>query len=167
VCIDHLHHFAFAQAVGGVGKSLHDAQVSSLHHHLEGAGVEEVAHEHGRAVAPAAVGRRAAAAHVAFIHDVVVHQGCRMQKLDRGAEILVQRALVAERTADEHQKGGAHALAARTRDVFADFLHAGHVAGQFAANDRIDGGHVFGDGGENLLDEGLGILLVLHIGHLS
>ena len=165
--VDHLDHLAFAQAVGGVGQGLHDAQIARLHHHLEGTCVEEVAYEHGCAVAPAAVGRRTAAAHVAFVHDVVVHQSGRMQKLDRGAEILMERPFIAECSADEHQKGGAHAFAARARDVFADFLHAGHVAGKFAADDRVDGGHVFGDGREHLFDEGLGILWVLHIGHLS
>ena len=78
-----------------------------------------------------------------------------MQKLNRGAEIAAAIALVAERAADEDQKCRAHALAACTRDVIADFMHAAHVAREFVADHVVDRFHVERNGGEKPAHERL------------
>ena len=155
--VHHLLHFAFGEGVGRVGERLHDAQVPRADHHLEGARIEKVAHEDRDAVAPEGVGRGFAAAHGAFVDDVVVHEGRRVEQFDRGAEIAVKFPFIAERAADEHQEGGAHALAARVDDVLADLAHAGYVGVELLSNDGVDRRHVLGDRGEERADERLGV----------
>ena len=157
VGVHHLLHFAFGERVGGVRERLHDAQVPRADHHLEGARIKEVSDEDRDAVAPEGVGRGFAAAHGALVDDVVVHEGRRVEEFDRGAEITVKFPFIAERAADEHQEGGAHALAARVDDVLADLAHAGYVGVELLANDGVDRRHVFGDRGEERADERLGV----------
>lgn len=82
VHVEQLQHLAFGDDVGGIGQDLHDAHAVGLHHHLEGARVEEVAHQHAGCVAERRVGGLAAAAQLGFVDHVVVQERGGMDELD-------------------------------------------------------------------------------------
>ena len=155
--IDHLHNLTLGEAVGGIGEGLHDAKIARPHHHLEGAGIEEVADKNGCPVAPAGIGSGAASAKIAFINHIVVHQRSRMQELNGSAEIAAEVALIPQRSADENKERRTHALSAGAGDVFADFVHAADIACKLSADIVVNRLHVVRNGGEQALDKHLGV----------
>jgi hypothetical protein len=71
------------------------ARVTQGNHQLQGAGNQEVAHQHAGGVAPHRIDGGAPAAQVGFVHHVVMEQGGGMQKLNNGGHVHVAIALIA------------------------------------------------------------------------
>jgi hypothetical protein len=80
VGIEQLQHLALGDAVGGFGHHPHDRHAVDFHHHLEGARVQKISHQHAGLVAPHGVGRGVATAQVGGVHHVVVQQGGGMDE---------------------------------------------------------------------------------------
>ncbi|MNS58670.1 hypothetical protein D3C72_915970 [compost metagenome] len=142
VHVQQLQHFAFGDAVGGVGQDLHHRHPVQLDHQLEAARVQEVAHQHARRVAPQRIGGAAAAAQAGFVHHVVVQQGGGVDELDDRGQLVVLGAGAADRMAGQHHQHRAQAFAARGNDVVGDLVDQHHIRGQPAADQGIDGSHV-------------------------
>src|SRR5690606_18773351 len=103
----------------------HDAHVVQLHHHFEGARVEEVADQHAGGIAPQRIGGGAAAAHVGGVDHVVMQQGGGVHEFDDGGEHV--RALVGQTTGartKQHDQGP-QSLAAGADNVVANLLDKG------------------------------------------
>ena len=78
------------------GQDLEHLERFRLDHQFEGAGEEEVADQNAGAVAPDDVGGFAAAAHPRSVDHIVVQQRCSMDEFDRGGELVVTRAGIAD-----------------------------------------------------------------------
>ena len=112
VHVAELHHFARRDEVDRIGHHRDDGAVAGAHHQLEGAGVEEVAHEDAGGVAEGDIGRGFAAAQRRFIDDVIMQQGGVVDEFDEGGGGNgVFAAVVAEAAAQQGQER-AEALAA-------------------------------------------------------
>ena len=117
-----MQHLAFGNARGGSSHDLHDSEIANIDHHLEGAGVEKVAHQDAGLVAPDAVGSIAVTAQLGAINDVVVEQRRGVDELDDGrcVEMPVARVAAGPRRQQDEQR--AQPLAATTDDVVADLV---------------------------------------------
>jgi hypothetical protein len=113
VHVQQLQHFAFGDHVGGVGEDLHDAHAAGFHHHLEGARIEEVAHQDAGGVAEHRIGGIAAAAQFRFVDHVVMQQRGGVDELDHRGQFVVAMAFVVECACGKQQDDGAQTLAAR------------------------------------------------------
>ena len=94
-----LHHLALGDHGGGGGENVERAQRADLDHHLEGLAEQEIADQHARLVAPQHAGGEPAAAHLAFVDDVVVQQRGGVHELDRRGELDVAVAADSRRAA--------------------------------------------------------------------
>ena len=74
--IEQLQNFTFSNNVGRFGEHRHYRHRSYPHHHLEGAGIEEVADQHGGGIAEFGIGGIAAAPQTRFVDNIIVKQ-CR------------------------------------------------------------------------------------------
>ena len=90
-----LHHLALGDHGGGGGEDFERPQRADLDHHLERLAEQEIADQHARLVAPQHAGGELAAAHLAFVDDVVVQQRRGVHELDRGGELDVAVAAIA------------------------------------------------------------------------
>jgi hypothetical protein len=108
-CVVHVHQlqdFAFGNDVGGVREDLHHPHVVGFDHHLESAGVQEIADQDTRGVAEGLVGCRAPTPQGGFVHHVVVEQCGRVDELDDRSQVETLAALVAEgATGQQHNTG--------------------------------------------------------------
>src|SRR3990167_427756 len=96
-----LHDFTLGDDVGGVGKNLHDAHLPSLDHDLEGARVQEIAHQDAGWVTKRFICCGAAATQSRGVHHIIVQQcGC-VNEFDHSCQIEALRSLVAECAADQ------------------------------------------------------------------
>ncbi|MNL39111.1 hypothetical protein D3C87_1613700 [compost metagenome] len=146
--VQQLQDLALGNHVGCIGEDLHDAHAAGFHHHLEGARIQEVAHQHAGRVAEHRVGGLAATAQLGFVHHVVVEQRGGVDELHHRGEFVMAMAVVAERARRKQQDDWTQPFAASTDDVFADLLDQGHFRGQAAPDDGIDGAHVGSDRGK-------------------
>ena len=146
--VHELQHLAFGNHVGGVGQDLHDAHVAGVHHHLEGARIEEVADQHAGRVAKDLVGRGAAPAQGRFVDHVIVQQGGGMDEFDDGCDVVPARLGVTQRAAGQQKQGRAQALAAGRDDVTGDLGDQGHTGVQAPGYHGVDVTHVGGYQGQ-------------------
>jgi hypothetical protein len=123
MAIHELQHFAFGDGVGGICQDAHDARIVQPHHHLEGARIEEVAHQHRGGIAEGRIGGTAPAPQVRRIDDVVMQQRRGMDELDDGGHFEPRTAPVAERARAQQEQRGPQALAARRDNVVGDLPH--------------------------------------------
>ena len=144
-----LQDFALGDAVGGIGEYPHDAQVSCVHHHLERAGVEEVADEDTGGISEHGIRRGSSAPQIRLVDHVVVQQGGGVDELDDGGEQHMGGAFVAERPRDQQHHGRTQALAARANDVVGDRVDQSDIGVQSLADDGVDGLHVGRDRGQH------------------
>ena len=128
--VHQLLNFTRGDRVGGVGEYLHHAHVPDVHHHLERAGVEEVAHEHARLVTKDRVGRVLPATPIRGIHDVVVQQRCGVNELDDRCRSHMLLAFVAECVCGEQDDDRPEPLAAALHDVLGYLGHECDVGRQ-------------------------------------
>jgi hypothetical protein len=71
-----------------------------------------IAHEDGRVVAPARIGRRTAAPEGRLIHHIVVDEGRGVQELDHAAHAIWRGAVIARHPGRHEEDGdGAETLA--------------------------------------------------------
>ena len=122
--IHELQHLALGDDVGGLGHDLDDALRAHRRHHLEGARVDEIPHQHAGLVAEHLVGGVAAAAQRRHVDHVVVQQRGGMDELDEGRRLDVRvrwRGAVggpagrAAGPAGEHHEQGPQPFAAARR----------------------------------------------------
>ncbi len=81
---------------GGVAEDLEHLEAAVLDHQLERAAEQEIADQHARRIAPDEVGGALAAAQARAVDDVVVQQRRGVDELDRGGELVMARARIAE-----------------------------------------------------------------------
>src|SRR3546814_126547 len=81
-----LHHLAFRDHGSRIGDDLERAQAFRLDHQPEGAAKQKIADQHTRLIAPEHPRGLLAAPQIALVHDIVMEQCGRVQKLDAGRE---------------------------------------------------------------------------------
>ena len=86
--VHQLQHLALGDDVGGVGQDFHDPRFATFHHHLESAGVQEVAHQHAGRVAERDVGGGATTPKRRIVDHVVVQQGGGVDELDHRGKLV-------------------------------------------------------------------------------
>ncbi len=121
-------------------------------HHLEGAGVEEVADQHRGGIAEGLVRRLAAPAAGGVVHDVVVQEGRGVDEFDERRGRDVGRIRRPGRPGGEHDQEGPEAFAAPADDVVPDLVDERDVARQLAADFGVDRREVAGDEGSYVLE---------------
>jgi len=145
VAVHQLQHLALGDGIGGVRQHAHHAHAVHADHHLESAGIQEIADQHGGRIAESRVGGAAPAPQLRFIHHVVVQQGCGMNEFDDRRELMVQRAPVAVRPRRQHHQRRPQTLTAATNDMFGDLGHQRDIRMQPRANDAVYRLHVRGN----------------------
>ena len=145
MAVHELEHLALGDDVGRVGEHLQHAHAVNAHHHLEGARVDEIAHQHARGVAEERVGGGSAAPQRRLVHDVVVEQRGGVNEFDDRGELVVVAAAVAEGAGGKQHERGPQALAAAADDVLGHLADEGHVRVQPRADDLVHRAHVGGD----------------------
>jgi hypothetical protein len=115
-----LEQLAFGHRGNRAGKALDDLEVAVLDDDRRRARVEEVAREHGPAVAPDRAGRRATAAHLGEVDDVVVDEGRRVEQLERGGELDPTRTRITTELGGQQHERRAQTLAPRREHVGAE-----------------------------------------------
>ena len=140
--VEQLQHLAFGNAVGGIGEDAHDAHVVQLDHHLEGARIQEIAHQHAGRIAPQRVCRLVSAPQVRFVHHIVVQQGRGMDEFDQRGQRNVVVAAVAAGMGGQQVQHRPQALAAAADDVLGNLVDQHHIGRQAAADQGIDRRHV-------------------------
>ena len=111
--IHELQHLALGDGIGGIGQDLHDAHAIERDHHLKGAGIQEIAHQHAGGIAEHFVGGFAPAAQRRAVDHVVVQQGGGVDEFDDGGGVDVPLAGMAAGPGGQKHQKGAQALAAR------------------------------------------------------
>ena len=102
-------------------EALEDLEAVGFDQKVEGAGEEEVTDQDRGLVAPHHAGRRLAAAHVALVDDIVMQQRRRVHEFDRGRELDVMVALVAEHGGGRERQHRPQALATGRNQMVGDF----------------------------------------------
>src|SRR6185503_18998607 len=144
-----LQHLAPGDGVGGFGEHLHDAHVADADHHLEGARVEKVAHQHRGGVAECGVRGLASAPQVGSVDHVVVQERGGVDELDHRGELVAALAAVAERAAGEQVQRRPQALAARGDQVLRHLPDQRDVGVETGADQRVDALQVAGYRGQH------------------
>jgi hypothetical protein len=111
--------------------------LAHFHHQLEGARVEEVAHQHAGRVAEQRVGGGAAAAQRRFVDDVVVQQRGRVDELDDRGQLVPAGARWCRRArARTAAAARTDPFAAGADDVVRDLVDERDFGRQPAADDE-------------------------------
>ena len=150
--VEQLQHLAFRNGIGRVGQDAHDAHVVHLHHHLEGAGIEEVAHQHAGRIPEQRIGGRLASPQFRRIHHVVVQQGCGMDEFDDSRQVVMKFSGIAKCARGKDDQCRAQAFSAAIDDVFADLPNKPHIGIKLFADDRVHRAHILGDKASDTLD---------------
>ena len=104
--------FALGDHRRRVAEDSEHLEAAVLDHQLECPAEQEIADQHARRIAPDEVGGALAAAHARTVDDVVVKQGRSVDELDRGGELVVAGAGIAQQICAGERQHRAHALAA-------------------------------------------------------
>ena len=99
---------------------------------------QKVADQHAGLIAPQHARRDLAAAHVAFVDDIVVEQRRRMHEFDAGGEFDMAVALVAAHAGGREHQHRAQSLAARRNQMIGD-LGNGRDVRAGALKDKLIG----------------------------
>ena len=145
--VQQLQHFAFGDAVGGVGEDAHHRHAVEFDHQLEAARIQEIADQHAGRIAPDRIRRAAAAAQVGLVDHVVVQQRGGVDELDDRRQLVVVGTDRAGGAAGQHHQHRPQALAAGRDDVLGHLVDQHHVRRQPSTDQRVDGGHVAGGEG--------------------
>ncbi len=138
----HLQQLAFDHLLGERDQQLEHAEVALFQRRTEGLHVEPVAGEDALGVAPGRVRRRAAAAGVGLVDDVVVDERRGVQHLDDGAEADAAWAGAAEGFGREQEQQRADAFAAACDEIPRDVGDDLDVGGGLAVEVLLDGREV-------------------------
>ena len=139
----------------GVAEDPEHLEAAVLDHQLERPAEQEIADQDARRIAPDEVGGALAAAHARAVDDVVVEQGRGMDELDRGGELVVARAGVAEQVGAGERQHRPHALAAAGDQVAGELRDQRDLALHPLEDHRIDPVHVLGDERDHRLERRL------------
>jgi len=145
--VHELHDLAGGDGVGRVRHHADDRLGAECRHHLEGAGVEEVADQHRGGVAEGLVGRLTAPAPGGVVHDVIVQEGCGVDEFDEGRSRDMGRIRRPGRPGSEHDQERPKAFAAPADDVVPHLVHERDVACELAPDLGVDRREVAGDEG--------------------
>ena len=110
-----------------------------------------IAHEDGRVVAPARIGRRTAAPEGRLIHHIVVDEGRGVQELDHAAHADGAGAVIARHPARHEEEDGAETLAPGPRDELTHLVNQVNGRGDLGGNRLLDGSHLGTYGSSNPL----------------
>ena len=110
-----------------------------FNHKLEGPGVDKVPNQNAGGVAPERIGRELAPAEPGAVHDVVVEEGSRVQKLDDRRELHPSLALCRAGIRCQQNDKRTQALAASLHKVLANLLYKVNVRSQSVGNECVDG----------------------------
>lgn len=146
--IHELLYFALGNDIGRVCQDLHHAQATGLHHHLEGARVQEVTHKHAGGIAKIFIGCRSPAPQRRFIDHVVMQQGGRVNEFHYRRQIEPLRTCISEGAAHQQKQCRPQALAAGGDDVTGDFADKRDGGLQAGCDDLVHLLHVVGYQGE-------------------
>ena len=125
---------------------------ADIDHHAESLAEQEVADQHARLVAPDHARRLLAAAHVAFVDDVVVQQGRGVHELDAGRELDMAVAGIAEHLSGGERHHRPQPLAAGRDQVVGDFRDHLDVGAGLGQDQFVDPRHVGGGQIDQLRD---------------
>ncbi len=112
-----LGNLALRDDRAGGAEDLQHFQAAILCHQLERAAEQEIADQHGRRIAEDDVRRRLAPAHLTAIDHIVVQQRGGMDELDRGGELVVARAVIADQLRPGERQHRAQPLASARDQV--------------------------------------------------
>jgi hypothetical protein len=115
---------------------------------------QEIADQHAGLVAPADARRDLPAAHVAFVHHVVVEEGRRVHELDARREADVAVAAVAAERGGGEGEHWPQALAAGRDEVVRDLRDHRDLGARARHDHRVDALHVRGDEADEVADPG-------------
>jgi len=122
-----LEKLALGHLADGRGEASQDVAVAVLYQVPTHPGVQEVADQHRRRVAPTGIRRYSPSAQFRFIHNVIVQQARGVQEFDNGSEHHMAAApIVASASAQQHQQRP-QPFAAAVHDVAADLLNQCHI----------------------------------------
>ena len=116
---------------------------------------KEVADQHAGLVAPENAGGLLAAAHVAFVDDIVMQQSGRVHELDGGGELDVMFALVAEHAGRGERQHRAQALAAGGDEMVGDLGNQLDMGTGLGKNQLVHAFHIGLGQVDQRLDRGL------------
>lgn len=145
VDIHQLHHFTFSNHIGGIGQNVQQAHVVQPDHHLKGSGVEKVADQYTRRIAPQGIGSVTAATQVRLVNHIVMQQGGGVQELDNGGQWNMIFAFVATGVGGQKNQQGAQAFAAGLDDVLANLADQCDIRMQLFTNALVDQGEIVTD----------------------
>ena len=131
-----------------------DLEAAVLDHQFEGAAEQEIADQDARRIAPDEVGGALAAAHARAVDHVVVEQGRGVDELDRGGELVVARAGIAEQGAAGDRQHRPHALAAAGDQVPGQLGDQRDLALHPLEDDGVDAVHVARDERDQRIERG-------------
>jgi hypothetical protein len=152
VDVEELQHLALGDDVGRIGEHRHHAQASHVHHHLEGARVEEVPDQHRRGVAELGIGGVLPAPQARLVHHVVVEERGRMDEFDDRGQLVLRGAFGAAGIRGQQEERGAQALPAALDDVVGDRADEDDVGSELPADDVVDAGEILRDRIANRLE---------------
>ena len=119
-----LDEFAFDHFLGEIDKDVEDAEVAFFQSDLERLHVEPVSGQNAAMVAPAGIGRGAAAARVGAVNHIVMNQRGAVEKFDNGGESdgAATVGLASGGVAmTKQQESGAKALPSPAEEITGDF----------------------------------------------
>ena len=112
-----LQNFALGERFAQLRDACDDVGVAGQGGLLERTGKQVVAHEDGHLVVVDGVDRGLAAAFVALVDDVVVHEACRVEQFERHGRVYGSLVDASRGLGREQHKDGAHHLALPVSDV--------------------------------------------------
>jgi hypothetical protein len=116
-----------------------------LDHHLEGLAEQEIADQHACLVAPDHARGRLAAAHVAFVDDVVMQKRCRVHELDACRQLDVPFALVTKHVGGGERDHRTQPFATGGNQMVGDLGDHLHVGSCLRQDQFVDAVHPAGD----------------------
>jgi hypothetical protein len=118
---DELEDLALGHDIGRGGHELDDGQIVFVGHEFEGLGVEEIADQDARGIAPDIVGRDLPAPGFGFVDHIVMQERRRVDEFDHGRQgVTLPAPVTAEFGADQQQQRP-EALAAAADEMLNDF----------------------------------------------
>ena len=140
----------------GVAEDLEHLQAAVLDHQLERAAEQEIAYQHGGRIAEHDVRRRLAAPEVRSVDHVVVQKRRGVDEFDRGGELVMARALVADELGPGERQHRPHPLAAARDQMPGERRDQRDFALHPLEDHRVDGVHRGGGKIEDRRQRGLG-----------
>ena len=113
-----LHDLAFRNQIGRIRQYVENTHIADRYHHLESAGIQEIADKYRRRIAERYIGAGNTASQLCFIHHIVMQQCRGMNELDRCSQRTVTCALISQCPGHQQHENGSNPLPAGIDDIF-------------------------------------------------